>query len=98
MRSLVVTAAALAFALPATAAPTGQYRATFAEAPAKASFVTRNTIWKCTGATCVAPRNGARDAIMCELAAREAGTLQSFAVADAVFDADALAKCNARAR
>jgi len=35
---------------------------------------------------------------MCELVVREVGTLNSFSANGTAFDADALAKCNARAR
>jgi hypothetical protein len=100
MHRLLATAtfAAALFTAPATAQPVSHYSATFATAPAKGAIVTRNTIWKCNGTTCNAPKSGTRDAIMCELVAREVGTLQSFAVAGAAFDADALAKCNTRAK
>ncbi len=76
----------------------GYYSATPVTAPAKSSIVTRTTVWNCGGGTCVASKATSRDAIMCELVAREVGTLQSFSAGGAAFDADALAKCNARAR
>ena len=76
----------------------GYYSATPVTAPAKASVVTRTTVWKCGEGTCVASKATSRDSIMCELVVREVGTLQSFSANGTAFDADALAKCNARAR
>ena len=76
----------------------GYYSATPVTAPAKSSIVTRTTVWNCGGGTCVASKATSRDTIMCELVAREVGTLQSFSAGGTAFDADALAKCNARAR
>ena len=91
--TLALTPAA-AFAQPGN----GYYAATPAAAPAKASFVTRSTIWKCGAAGCVAAKANARDTIMCELVAREVGQLSAFRANGQDFDADALAKCNAKAR
>ena len=76
----------------------GYYSATPVTAPAKTSLVTRTTVWKCGEGTCVASKSTSRDAIMCELVAREVGTLSSFSAGGTAFDADALAKCNARAK
>ncbi|PCD04260.1 hypothetical protein COC42_08220 [Sphingomonas spermidinifaciens] len=93
------TLAAAAMALAATPAIAQSYYAAVpATAPAKASIVTRTTVWKCEGGTCAAPRAGSRDAIMCELLVREVGPLQRFAAAGADFDTAALDKCNARAK
>ena len=76
----------------------GYYSATPVTAPAKTSVVTRTTVWKCGEGTCVASKATSRDAIMCELVVREVGTLSSFSAGGTAFDADALAKCNARAK
>ena len=76
----------------------GYYSATPVAAPAKASIVTRSTVWHCGEGVCTASKATSRDAIMCELMVREVGALQSFSANGAAFDADALAKCNARAR
>ena len=76
----------------------GFYAATPATAPAKTSLITRGTAWKCDGGTCTAAKSTSRDTIMCELVAREVGTLSSFRAGGADFDAEALAKCNAKAR
>lgn len=98
MRLFLTASTLLLAATPAMAQANGYYSATLAQPAAKSSLVTRNTIWKCDGATCVAAKNGARPQIMCELVAREAGALQAFVVEGNAFDAAALEKCNARAR
>ena len=94
-----VAAATLALA-PASVAQTGRgyYAATPVAAPAKASIVTRSTIWKCGEGVCTASKATSRDAIMCELVAGEVGKLTSFRANGADFDAAALEKCNTRAR
>lgn len=80
-------------------AATSGYAATPVTAPAKTSFVTRSTLWKCNAGTCTAPATGStRDAIACELVAREVGKLSAFSANGAEFDAAALEKCNAKAR
>lgn len=76
----------------------GYYAATPVTAPEKASMVTRTTVWKCGEGVCVASKATSRDAIMCELVVKEVGALSAFTVQGVAFDADALAKCNARAR
>ena len=53
----------------------GYYAATPVTAPAKASIVTRSTVWRCGDGTCTASKATSRDAIMCELLAREIGQL-----------------------
>ena len=101
LRYAAFVAAALApFALaPATAqAPNGYYVATPATAPNAPTLVTRTTVWKCGEGICAAPKSTSRDAIMCELVVKQVGTLSSFAAGGTAFDADALAKCNARAK
>ena len=93
-------AATLALTPAASFAQTGRgyYAATPATAPAKASLVTRSTIWKCDAGICTAGKANARDPIVCELVAREVGTLTAFSAGGAAFDAEALAKCNTKAR
>lgn len=66
--------------------------------PAKPNVMTRATLWKCAGDTCTTPKSDERAAVLCQLAAREMGTLTAFAAQGVPFDADALARCNARAR
>jgi uncharacterized low-complexity protein len=98
----VVAAAAATLALtPATGfaqTARGYYAATPVTSPEKNSLVTRSTIWKCGEGVCVASKANARDNIVCELVAREVGQLSAFRANGAEFDADALAKCNAKAR
>ena len=99
----VAAAAAATLALTPAAgyaqgAARGYYAAIPASAPAKTSLVTRSTIWKCGDGVCVAAKANARDNIVCELVAREVGTLTSFRANGADFDAAALAKCNTKAR
>ena len=104
MLRLVSFAAAVATSLtllPASAghaAPRGYYVATAAQAPDKANFVTRNTIWSCDGPVCSAAKAAERDTFVCERIAGEVGALNAFAVGGAAFDAEALAKCNAKAK
>jgi len=76
----------------------GYYAATPATAPAKGNLVTRNSIWKCGDGVCTASKGEARDSIMCELVARQVGTLTSFNAGGTAFDEAALAKCNTRAK
>jgi len=98
----VAAAAAATLALTPTAGfaqtARGYYAATPVTSPEKASLVTRSTIWKCGEGVCVASKANARDNIVCELVAREVGQLSAFRANGADFDADALAKCNAKAR
>ncbi len=96
----VAIAAALFSAAAATAqpAPAPAFSAELATAPAQSQLVAAGAIWRCAGATCTAPRNNSRPAIVCARLAREAGTLASFAVAGTPMDAAALARCNAAAR
>ncbi len=102
MKAVVTLAAAgaalLVSAAPAAAQTSGYYRAVAAAPVSKAMLVTRDTVWRCTDATCVAPKGSARDAIMCELVAQRTGALTAFSVDGADFDAAALEKCNARAK
>ncbi|MEI9927273.1 MAG: hypothetical protein WDN44_05650 [Sphingomonas sp.] len=61
--------------------------------------MTRDTVWHCNGAVCSAAKpSAARDAIMCELVVHELGTLTTFTAGGTSFDADALQKCNAKAK
>ena len=102
MTRLFSIAAAIGLALgatpPATAQSGSHYTASLAAAPGETKFVTRSTIWNCNGTTCTAPKAGARDAIMCELVARQAGQLTAFSAGGTAFDAEALSKCNSRAK
>jgi uncharacterized low-complexity protein len=89
---------ALAPAVGIAQTPRGYYAATPVATPAKNSLVTRSTIWKCGEGVCVAAKANTRDGIVCELVAREVGQLSAFRANGSDFDAEALAKCNAKAR
>lgn len=82
----------------ATAAPaTGAYAAKPAAAAA-GRMVIRDTIWQCGDAGCAsAMQSKSRAALVCSSLVKEVGALNSFRAGDTEFDADALAKCNARA-
>ena len=79
-------------------APAGYYVAIPAATPARATMVTNSTAWQRQGNAYVAARAPERDAVLCDLVARNTGALASFTVAGRAYDADALAKCNAHAR
>ncbi len=74
------------------------YAAIPAAVPAKTSFVARETVWTWRDNAYVARRGDSRDAIQCELVARQAGKLTAFTAGGAAFDAAALDKCNAKAK
>ena len=65
---------------------------------AKASFITRSTVWRAREGGFVAGQAPERPAVLCELVAREVGTLSSFTVGGTAYDAEQLAKCNAKAK
>lgn len=98
----VAAAAAATLALtPATGyaqGARGYYAATPVTAPEKTSLVTRSTVWKCGDGVCIAGKANTRDNIMCELVAREVGQLSAFRANGTEFDAEALARCNTKAR
>lgn len=81
-----------------SASAAGYYVAVPATTPAKASLVTNSTAWQRQGNAYVANRAPERDAVLCDLVARNTGALSSFTVAGRAYDADALAKCNAHAK
>lgn len=76
----------------------GYYVAVPAVAPAKPVLVTNSTPWQRAGNSYIAARAPERDAVLCDLVARNTGALASFTAGGRAFDADALAKCNARAK
>lgn len=104
MVRLLSVAAAAAATLALTSAtgfaqtPRGYYSATPVSAPGKPTLLTRSTLWKCSEGVCTAAKSSTRDAIMCELVAKEVGQLSAFTANGASFDEAALAKCNERAR
>lgn len=74
------------------------YAATPVTAPTKTVLITSGTLWKWNNTAFTAAKGPQRDGIVCELVAQRAGKLAAFTVAGQAFDADALAKCNARAK
>ncbi|MEG3177814.1 hypothetical protein U1872_16360 [Sphingomonas sp. RB3P16] len=104
VRQLSLAAAALIGAsvlapAAASAADAGAYyAATPVAAPAKTMFITNGTVWKWTDTAFTATKGPQRQGIVCEMIAQRAGKLSAFAVAGQPIDADALAKCNARAK
>lgn len=82
----------------AGAAPADTYVAVPTAPSAKASFITRSTVWRAREGGFVAGQAPERPAVLCELVAREVGTLSSFTVGGTAYDAEQLAKCNAKAK
>ena len=91
-------AALLLAATAANAAPLGYYVATPEAAPAKTALMTHATPWRLQGATYVADRAPERAEMLCQLVAQRVGRLSAFSAGGAAFDADALAKCNGKAK
>jgi hypothetical protein len=99
--SLAIALATSTLFVSATAASAqggAYYNATPVAAPAKPSIITNGMMWKCGETGCSAAKGTARDTIVCELVAKRVGALSTFTANGAAFDADALAKCNARAK
>lgn len=98
--SFAALAGAAAFVSPAVAQARGAtyYIATPAAAPAQASYVTRNTLWSCNGGVCTADKAADRPDFVCQRIAKSVGKLESFSAGGSALDADALAKCNAKAK
>ena len=95
---LAASTVALGMSVPAYAqAPA--YQAVPATAmTAATTMIVSETLWQCGTAGCTTARASARPAIVCAQAARKIGRLASFTAGGTAFDADALAKCNARAK
>jgi hypothetical protein len=95
--AIIASAATLA-AAGVSAEPAGAYYvATPAAQPAKARIMTRSTPWQLQNGAFVAARAPERDAVLCQLVARDVGSLSSFSAGGKSFDAAALDKCNAKA-
>jgi hypothetical protein len=104
-RSLIIAAAAFAGSVmmlsPSASSaqgPGGYYTATPAAQPTKTSFITSNVLWKWRDTAFTANKTSARDNIVCQMIVQRAGALTEFTAGGAPFDADALAKCNTRAK
>jgi len=67
--------------------------------PAATRLVVKDVMWTCNDAgRCSGSESNSRPAIVCASLARKVGTLRSFSAAGSAFAADALEKCNARAK
>lgn len=96
MRAL--PAIALSFiALPAMAAAAPLMNAT-TEAGADGRIITRGAAWNCTDGECKTASDASRPKVLCERLVKEVGALTSFSINGEAMDADALAKCNAKAK
>ena len=98
-----LTAAGLSAALTAMAAPApAQGPAHYVAVPdaptAKGSVITRSTPWAFRNGAYLANRAPERDLVLCQLLARDVGTLKSFSAGGTALDTDQLAKCNTRAK
>ena len=99
IRLLSFAMASAALTTPVFAADTAAYYvATPVAAPARTTFIADGTVWKWNETAFTASKGSQREAIVCETIARRAGKLSAFTAAGQPFDADALAKCNARAK
>jgi hypothetical protein len=95
--ALVALASLAGTAMPAAAAA-NQYRAELAAPAAPQRVIVRDVVWSCAGDSCVAQQTTSRPATDCSALAGHVGALKSFSVAGQALAADALEKCNARAR
>lgn len=96
--SAVLASAALLAAAGASAQTVRTYYvATPAAAPAKDRLMTRATPWRLQNGAFVAAQAPERDLVLCQLVAKDVGELSAFSAGGKAFDADALAKCNAKA-
>ena len=77
--------------------PAGFYVATPVAKPASSTIITNATLWTWQDTAFTANHAPERPNILCELVVKRVGALTSFSVGGKAFDADALAKCNARA-
>jgi hypothetical protein len=101
LASLSITTSLFLFAVAgstAQAQPSGGYQLTTVSATAAETIIANDTLWKCSGATCTAREATSRPAIVCAQAAKRIGKVESFTALGATFDADALAKCNIKAK
>ncbi len=62
------------------------------------NVVIRDTIWACTGGTCVANSVTSRAELVCSAAAKKIGKLSAFTANGVAFDDAQLTKCNAKAK
>lgn len=97
VRFATLLAASLVFA-GAAQAQSPVYRAVPVTASAEASVIADGVLWRCGTDGCVTSKATSRPAIVCQQAARQVGKLESFGFGTETFDAEALAKCNTKAK
>ena len=91
--------AILSIALVSTPAFASGFQAETGSQPSQGRFVARDSIWRCTGTSCVSTNETpTRPAIVCMALARQVGALRSFSANGRAFGAEELQACNARAR
>jgi|SRR5579859_1642693 len=98
MRLLILACAALALGASAMAQPP-RYSATLAEPlAAKKEIIVNSNVWRCEGSTCalVSNPNDPFSVRSCRGLARQVGTIAAYGGDNRAFDADKLAKCNAK--
>ena len=97
--SIAMSAVMLAAAAsPSMAAQTGPDFRLTAASPVSGTQISGDTLWRCNASGCTAATAASRPAIVCAKAARSLGKLESFSFRDSSFDAEALAKCNEKAK
>lgn len=98
----LLLALASSFTLISTAAVAqpagGYYNLSLTQKAPEAKPVVRGMLFSCAGETCTAGEGTSRPAIVCASVAREFGPVSSFSAGGQAFDAEALAKCNAKAK
>jgi hypothetical protein len=95
--ALIISALMVGTAANAQPQGPGYYTATPVEAPSKTSLMTRDTIWKFRDGAFNASKQPERDLVLCQLVVQRIGKLTAFTAGGQALDADALAKCNAKA-
>ena len=95
----LATLIAASLALSGTAqAQSPTYRAVPVAAIVHTNVIADGVMWRCGSEGCLATNATSRPAIVCAQAVRKVGKLESFSVGTTAFDADALAKCNTKAK
>ena len=96
--SAILASAALLAAAGVQAAPASNYYVATPAAPAaKVRLMTRETPWTLHDGAYVAAKAPVREAILCQLVAREVGVLGGFSAGGKAFDEAQLGECNAKA-
>lgn len=94
--SIIATAAIIAATGVHAQTPTGYYVATPLAKVEKTKLITRSTLWLQQNGAFVAARAPERDAVLCQLVARNVGGLAAFSVGGKAYDAAQLDKCNGK--